>query len=466
MSSWASRRKAIYFWSVVLALTAVSFLIFWRFWYKTPTCSDRLQNGDETGIDCGGSCSLVCSMQALSPIQRSDPRVFKVMDNIYSVLAFVENHNVDLEASFVPYKFKIYDDKNKLLYERPGATIFPKNRKTAIFEGNLLIANAEPKRAEILLPPNISWTRNTKDEPKINIQNSPLLKESSSPRIKASISNKSIEDLKNIELVAVVYDSRDNAIAASRTFINELKKNNNTDIFFTWPKPFDLGVKACSQPSDVIVAIDRSGSMASISKNPPEPLESVKTAAETFVSELKEGDRAGLVSFATLASSPSEIKLMSNFVELVSAINKITIKENGIQYTNIADAIEKSFEILIANTNEQTKKIIVLLTDGVATKPTNPLGSETKEEEIGYAEDVANQTANLAKQNGAVIYTIGLGNDIHHEFLQRIASTPDNYFFAPSTTTLKGIYEKISRAICKELPARIEITYKILKVRN
>ncbi|MEK9185206.1 MAG: hypothetical protein AAB863_00365 [Patescibacteria group bacterium] len=51
MSTWASRRKAVYFWSVVLTLTAVSFGIFWKYWYKAPTCFDGLQNGDETGID-------------------------------------------------------------------------------------------------------------------------------------------------------------------------------------------------------------------------------------------------------------------------------------------------------------------------------------------------------------------------------------------------------------------------------
>src|SRR3989344_5366408 len=167
MSNWASRRKAVYFWSAVLLLTAVSFLIFWKYWYQTPTCFDGLQNGDENGIDCGGSCELVCSMQAQAPVQRSDPRVFKVMDNIYSVLTYVENHNVNFEAPSVPYKFKIYDDKNKLLYEREGVTIFPKNKTVAIFEGNMLIPSGVPKKAEIELPKSISWIRTSEDEPKI-----------------------------------------------------------------------------------------------------------------------------------------------------------------------------------------------------------------------------------------------------------------------------------------------------------
>jgi hypothetical protein len=27
---------------------------------RVPTCSDRFQNGDETGVDCGGLCTTAC----------------------------------------------------------------------------------------------------------------------------------------------------------------------------------------------------------------------------------------------------------------------------------------------------------------------------------------------------------------------------------------------------------------------
>ncbi len=445
-------------------MTAVSFSIFWEFWYRAPTCSDGLKNGDETGIDCGGSCSLVCSMQAQAPILRSDPRVFKVMDNIYSVLSFVENHNVNFKAPYVPYKFKVYDEKNVLLYEREGATVLPQNKTVAIFEGNMLIVGGIPKRAEIELSPKISWIRSAVDEPEIDIQSSSLLREGSYPRIAASVYNKSIQDLKNIELIAVIFDSRDNAVAASRTFINRLLKNEKADVFFTWPKPFDLGIKACSQPSDVILAIDRSGSMASISKNPPEPLSSVKAAAGNFVRGLKEGDRAGLVSFATVADSLTATPITKDFNSLELAIEAIAINKDGTQYTNIADAINKSFNALLLSSLERSQKIIVLLTDGIATRPENPKGSKTEAEAVSYAEKAALEAANLAKQNGTIIYTIGLGKDIHQEFLRKIATSPSNYLEAPATNTLRDVYSKISTSICKELPARIEITYKILEV--
>ncbi len=46
--------------------------LWWRFVLAkqgiAPTCNDGIQNGDETGIDCGGSCSNVCLSQINLPV--------------------------------------------------------------------------------------------------------------------------------------------------------------------------------------------------------------------------------------------------------------------------------------------------------------------------------------------------------------------------------------------------------------
>jgi hypothetical protein len=60
-----------------------------------------------------------------------------------------------------------------------------------------------------------------------------------------------------------------------------------------------------------------------------------------------------------------------------------------------------------------------------------------------------------------LIYTIGLGNKINESFLKSLASEEADYYFAPSASNLENIYKNISSDICQEVPARIEITYKI-----
>lgn len=462
-NSWSSRRKAIYLWSTILVLTLISLLIFWKYWYRAPTCFDHLQNGDETGLDCGGSCSLVCSAEALAPVMRSDPRLFQIYPNIYSVISFVENRNIDSSAFGVPYKFKLYDTNGSTIYERDGVTDLPKNKTSAVFEGNILIpaASSSPTRVTFELSPSIAWIKDPTKAPDLEIKHSPILDAATTPRIQATIKNNSIDDYKNVEIVAVVLDGKDNAIAASRTFVDNLKKNDEQDIFFTWPKPFALTENICEKPERVVLAIDRSGSMASEGKSPPEPLTDVKDAAASFLSELKEGDKAGFVSFATTATNPPDSGLTEDFAALKSLVSNLSISTNGTQYTNIADAINASRQELVSDDNVNANKVIILLTDGIANKPTDPNGSKSEADDIAYAESRAMSEAVSAKNDGINIYSIGLGKDIHKDFLQTIASSSRNFYLAPTSADLKNIYKQISHSICKEVPARIELYSKI-----
>jgi Mg-chelatase subunit ChlD len=457
-NSWATRRRAIILGAMILILSAISFGVFWKFWYAAPTCFDKVENGDETGIDCGGSCSLICRGDILKPIVKWDPRLFEVLPGLWSALIYVENPNTDVDATYVPYTFTIYDQNNKVIEEKKGATILPKNKTVGIFEGNITVSGeVKPKRAIFELGDNIVWKKDETPALDISITNGPILRLDSEPRVLANVKNNSAEEIKNIELVIAIFDGSDNAIAASRTFVESLQKNENANIFFTWPKPFKLGSKACEKSSDIVLAIDRSGSMQSINVNPPEPLTGVKIAASDFVSLLGKNNSVGLVSFSTDAQIESE--LIKDFSYASSLINGITINKESVQYTNIADALASSFGVL-GNQESQRQKVIILLTDGIANRPIDS-ASKTEAEEIAYAENEALKVAKTTKENGVIIYTIGLGKDIHTDFLKQIASSADKFFPAPTALDLGTIYEGISSDICKEMPARIEINYKI-----
>ncbi len=467
MSDWASRRKNIYLAGVVLVLTGIGFAIFWNYWYKAPTCSDHVKNGDEVDIDCGGSCSLICSASTIKPIVRWDPRLFEVLPGTWSALVYVENLNNDADATYAPYSFTIYGEGNEVLAERKSATILPKNRTVGIFEGSINIpAGKRPKRAVFELGNNITWTKNEEVVEDLVITHTPLLRLDNAPRVEANVKNNSSVDVDNVELVISIFDGQDNAIAASRTFVNKLKKNEDANIFFTWPRPFDLGTKACANPSNVVLMIDRSGSMSSISQNPPEPLTSAKNAAVFFTKQLEGNDKVGVVSFATKAKDPIDLSLTSDFKGAENALNAIAIETGGTQYTNIFESLHSAWQELISGRAlSGSSKIAVLLTDGVATSPRNPEGG-TEADDIKYAETLALSESGNAKKDGISIYTIGLGNEINESFLKKIASSDENYFHAPGTTSLQAIYKNISSKICKEVPARIEITYKVFGKSN
>ncbi len=462
MSNWASRRKSIYLGVMVLILSTISFAIFWKFWYQAPSCFDKVKNGDENGVDCGGSCSLICDSSVIKPIVKWDPQLFEVLPGVWSALVYVENANLNVDATYAPYTFTIYDKNNKILEERKGATILPKNKTVGIFEGSIRIKDkTKPRRAVFELSDNIVWKKDNKVGKDITVTHSPLLNLASTPRVKANIKNNSTENIKNIELVIAIFDGSDNVIAASRTFVEDLKQNENTNVIFTWPKSFNLGSKVCQSPSDVALLLDRSGSMASLATKPPEPLFAAKEAANFFVEQLTPKDKVSLVSFAAKAENPIDLNLTNNFNSASQAIKTVNIEQGGVQYTNIFDAIHSAWQELIsARAKDKSSKIIILLTDGRANNPKNPKG-DTEADDIKYAESKAIKEALNAKKDGIVIYTIGLGDKINESFLKTIASKENNYFFAPSALNLKTIYKNISSNICKEIPARIEINYKI-----
>src|SRR3989344_6963881 len=225
MNSWSFRRKNIILLAIVLLLTAVSFFIFWQFWYKVPTCFDNLKNGDELDVDCGGSCSLVCSSEALKPIIRWDPRLFEVLPGTWSSLVYVENPNIDKNAIYLPYVLTIFGDNNKILVERKSATILPKSKTVGIFEGGINIDVSErPKRALFEIGPDIIWEKDESVFQNIVITHTPILRQETAPRVEATVKNTSLIDFTNIELVISIFDGSDNAIAASRTFLENLKK--------------------------------------------------------------------------------------------------------------------------------------------------------------------------------------------------------------------------------------------------
>jgi len=122
--SWASRRQFKYFSGVVLFMALIIFLILIPVIFRKPTCSDNRQNGAEMGVDCGGSCSLMCDEEILAPVVLWS-RAFHVVGNNYNLVAYAENRNKDSGVIKANYEFRIYDANNKLLGRREGSTFIP-----------------------------------------------------------------------------------------------------------------------------------------------------------------------------------------------------------------------------------------------------------------------------------------------------------------------------------------------------
>jgi Mg-chelatase subunit ChlD len=445
---WARKRQIIIITLLLFLFVVVASGISYAVFYDKPTCFDGKQNGDETGVDCGGSCALICSGVAKEPIIQF-ARAFTSVRG-FSAVARIENPN-DLLVKEAKYTFKLYDSTGALIAERKGSTFIPKRKSIPIYEPNIDTKGVTPTKVFFSFDPGLAWEKSDYEEPRLVVEDEKLIGEKTVPKLLATLFNPGVREVDNIEVISVLYDDAGNAVNASKTIVKNINPNERASLIFTWPNPLPENIRVCAKPVDVSLIIDRSGSMEFLSKNPPQPLTDVKGAAAFFVKQLSDLDQASVVSFANEASNPIDIFLTNRFETVAKTIENIFIRTESLQNTNISDGLQRAYEELVSpRYRDGANRVAVLLTDGVATHPVKQ-GDQT------YPEKVAVEVAKKMKSSGISIYTIGLGKDVNREFLMSVASRPEDAFFAPSTKELESIYKTIGTKICVKGTSRIEV---------
>ena len=140
------------------------------------------------------------------------------------------------------------------------------------------------------------------------------------------------------------------------------------------------------QGIDVMIALDVSNSMLA-EDIAPNRLQKAKFEVREFVSKLK-GDRVGIIPFAGTAFVQCPLTLDYETAKMfLDIIDQYTIRNQG---TDIGSAIKTAINAFPEK--ERKYKVLVLITDG-----------EDHETDL-------NDVISAAKQDGIVIYTIGIGS--------------------------------------------------------
>ena len=241
MNDWSRSRKriilGIVFFVAIVIIGLPSFFIF----YRTPSCADSVMNGDETGVDCGGSCQLICNAESLPLIIKGDPRVLTIATSTYEVVALLENPNTTAEIYRAQYTLRLYNPESSIPVKViEGSTFIPRGQDFAIFEGPFTLPETVSASHATLEwhKESLVWRKNIEAEPEMRVKDKLLTKTDTSPRLEARVENLSLEDVSNLDVVALIYDENGNIFAASKTFINRLPSGESAPIIFSWPRPF------------------------------------------------------------------------------------------------------------------------------------------------------------------------------------------------------------------------------------
>ncbi|MFZ2886381.1 MAG: hypothetical protein WA021_01015 [Minisyncoccia bacterium] len=236
--SWAARRQATYVSGVLIFFGAL-IAIPAAYWYFNiqETCFDGIQNQGETAVDKGGPCKLL-DERTLAPHAILWTRPFSVRDGSYSAVAYVENPNESAGVTIAPYRFRLYDDRNVLVAERTGSTYIMPGAVTPVYEGAIDTGSRTVARAYFEFTAPLVWERLYDATRPVTIAAKDMRDPGTSPRLSAFVENTAVSQYRDVEFVAVVFDTAGNAFAASATIVPILEAGDRKEIVFTWPDPF------------------------------------------------------------------------------------------------------------------------------------------------------------------------------------------------------------------------------------
>jgi Ca-activated chloride channel homolog len=189
---------------------------------------------------------------------------------------------------------------------------------------------------------------------------------------------------------------------------------------------------ATFQPRDIMLVLDYSGSMLDENK-----IGNLKAAVDMFctlVNSTSQGkDRVGFVRYSTTASLQKQLTF--NLVE----VSHLARQGNASGFTNIGDAMHLATQELELNARPRAKKLIVLLTDGLANRPLN----------VNPVQHVINE-AHAAAARNYPIASISFGSDADQTLMSQVASISKGVHFhvagsvAQQENQLKAVFRKVA----------------------
>lgn len=239
---------------------------------------------------------------------------------------------------------------------------------------------------------------------------------------------------------------------AAADYVNVTRTVNPTSIITDEEAEITLNIQGTPpvnvvKPNDVILIIDKSGSMTSENK-----MASARDAAKGFIDLMNLNvHRVGIVDY----SSENNVGLFPLGTDAAATKDYIS-KINAGGGTGTGAAIDKAM-VELQNVRDEAQPVIVILTDGDATEP------------AGTAYQYALQKANEAKEQGIVFYTIALLNSTDNPdtskpnlLLKEMATTSSHHHFVLGSQGLSDIYAAIVKEIGVASAYDLTVTDKVV----
>lgn len=253
--NWDTKRKIVYALAFSVTVLAIAVFFLRGILFPVPSCSDKKQNGYETGVDCGGVCALKCT-QEVNPLSVVWSKAVRSGPGVFDYIGMVKNTNIDNASHEIGYKFIVYDDEGNEINVLAGSTTPPLDGLFPIIVQSIQSSKI-PSRVSLVLSDGPHYkVLESPTSPTIRIMDRKY-EAGLIPRVYATLMNTKRIDIRNLPVRVVLFDKDDNAYAVGETLIPEFPKEGVRDISFTWNEqlpfsPTRIGIYPIFNPFDTI----------------------------------------------------------------------------------------------------------------------------------------------------------------------------------------------------------------------
>jgi hypothetical protein len=239
--------KQLIYGSFFLAIIGTVGWWFYRGVVPAPTCTDRIQNGREEGVDCGAAaCGVLCA-PVLKPLTIMPVRIIAYGNGTYDVLAELVNDNATYGAARVDYTLKVSDASGAELMTRRGITYVNAAQKQQLVIPLIGITGV-PASAELQVPVTaVEWARlDLQDGETIEfvVRRDQVTTASSSAHYEATVTNRSRYDFDTVNVAVLLYDGKGELVGAGTTVVKTLLAAEERAFSVDWPFAISGAVRA------------------------------------------------------------------------------------------------------------------------------------------------------------------------------------------------------------------------------
>lgn len=234
MLSWRARRQLVVLLVISLPLAAVGFWAVTKL-VPEPTCFDNRKNQNELEVDCGGPCAP-CELKNPQPISVFWAKAVPVRQNVFDVVALIQNQNEELSSGRVEYEFSLFDSLGEVARKSGQTFILPQERAYVI-EANLKTART-PQSVEFRLT-NVEWQFRKGERPNfVVLRRDYKVAEDNGKRqsmAEATIENRSALGFRMAEIGFVALDRAGNVLGSNKVAVENFLAGSSRSVKSIWP---------------------------------------------------------------------------------------------------------------------------------------------------------------------------------------------------------------------------------------